>query len=634
MEQKKREQSVAAFFAARLDELAAMPACLESVYRATIVTSGATVVYAPATTGHVGKKFTGAALQERVATVAANVQAKLGVGNGEGRVILKLANYDGWIEIFWGLVQAGYVPVLLATNLDAHFVDVIYLDVGAKAIVTNAETLAGWVALTSAECLAKTTARPEVKWADEVVLLSSGTDGVPKTVTYDGSALCRQIAAASVLPERTTTIVYPETCGKFNILAWLPFSHVFGYVAVLLWYTFFGAHLIVPERLDFASVSTVCNQYAVTHVFAVPQFWNVLAGKFKRLYAACSPKERASVDKAQCDNLTSVDGSIATCGALKRIKRQLLGNEIVYCISGGSDLSQETAATVNAIGYPLYNGYGMTETGVTAVETTPDAHARLQGRIGMPMAGVTYVVGADGALRIETVYLPKEIRAVGGEAQVGVDHVDSGDVVRFDPRHGYEILGRAKRIVVTDGGEKLIPSEIRNAYGNVPHARESAVECVATPAGVDVVMHVYADGVLDAAEAAEIYAYLRKVGACIPPQKRVTKVALHQAGADGLKEKTLQGDAVAIDAGPDAAYDEGVVEIADRVRAIVADVSGIDKEKILPKSQFLFELGVTSMQLFEIVMLVEKEYGVHFDPSVYNGCATVMDLVFGIKERL
>ena len=38
--------------------------------------------------------------------------------------------------------------------------------------------------------------------------------------------------------------------------------------------------------------------------------------------------------------------------------------------------------TINGLGYPLYNGYGMTEIGVTSVELSPDVKQRLLGYIG------------------------------------------------------------------------------------------------------------------------------------------------------------------------------------------------------------------------------------------------------------
>jgi len=635
MDATKREQYVREFFADKMGRLAAMPPCLEGLYRCILTAEGVALTYVPATAGRPPKRVPYAALAERIDGVAANVQAKVGPGDGKGRAIIKLANYDYWIEIFWGVVEAGYVPVLLANNLDVHFVDTVYQDVSAKLIITNSVPLEGWVAMRSDACMARAEAKPSRVWADEVVLLSSGTDGVPKTVTYSGAALCRQVAAASVLPARTTTLVYPDGCGHTTLLAWLPFSHVFGFVAVLMWYTFFGKQLVIPERLDLTSVSEACNLYGVTHIFAVPQFWNTVAARFNRLYAACTPKERVAIDKVLCDNLTKADASIETCKTLKRLKRQLLGNDVIYCISGGSDLLHETARTVNAIGYPLYNGYGMTETGVTAVETTLNAHERLQGRIGFPMAGVTYTVAEDGALAIRTVYPPKSIRTIGGETQVS-DHIDSGDVVRYDAQKGYEILGRAKHIVVTDGGEKLIPSEIRNAYGSIPYARETAVDCVATQAGAEITLHLYVDEALDEAKTAEIYTYLGKVSACIPPQKHVTKLVVHEgrnAASVNLKEK-MTGGAPTVDIAK-ATHDDGQsVQIADKVLGIVASVCGLDKAQIYPKSHFLYELGVTSMQFFEIVMLIEQEYDIHFDANVYFSCATVMDLVCKVKELI
>ena len=75
-----------------------------------------------------------------------------------------------------------------------------------------------------------------------------------------------------------------------------------------------------------------------------------------------------------------------------KIKSMILGKHVRYCISGGGYLSNETSRAINGLGYPLYNGYGMTEVGVTSVELSPDVKQRLLGYIGKPLNGVEYKV--------------------------------------------------------------------------------------------------------------------------------------------------------------------------------------------------------------------------------------------------
>ena len=93
MDASRREQYVREFFAAKMDKLAAMPPCLESLFLSTLSSEGVALTYVPANAARPVKGVTYAALPALVDEVAANVQAKIGVGNGHDRAVIKLANY-------------------------------------------------------------------------------------------------------------------------------------------------------------------------------------------------------------------------------------------------------------------------------------------------------------------------------------------------------------------------------------------------------------------------------------------------------------------------------------------------------------------------------------------------------------
>ena len=637
----KREQKTSEFFLSKLKALASMPQCLKSIFDCSVLSKGCAVTYISESFSR-DSSISYKALPKMVATCAANIQRRIGVGNGKDKVIIKLSNYNHWIEIFWGAVAAGYVPVLLANNLGNSFVNEIYKTLSVKLIITNSQKDIVGERLSSDECVARNDREYRSVWADEVILLSSGTDGSPKMVTYDGAALCKQIMAARALPSRTTSIMYPDNYGRINILGWLPFSHVFGFVAVFLWYTFFGKSIVVSERMDIDAISTVCVKRAITHVYAVPQFWNILANRFERLYVKCDEKGRQVIDQVQVANLKAQGLAVRNCSALKKIKNELIGNKIKYCISGGSDLSLETARTINSIGYPLHNGYGMTETGVTAVDASNSSMVRTQCRIGFPLAGVEYKLDDDGELTIYSAYLPKEILPIGGEKIDDIQFIKSGDILEFDPQDGYIVVGRSKQIVVTDGGEKLIPSEIKHAYGNIPYSRDTMVECKVKDGVIDIILHIFVDGSLDDSKLSKIYSYLYKIGGCLSPIKRATSLVIHkennQVDSVSIKENPLDPSSSAQSLNErnsgNKAYDAKLMNTASKIREIIAEVIGVDQEKVMPKSHLIYDIGITSMQFFEIILNIENEYKIHFSPDVYNSCSTVLELVFKTMEYI
>ena len=62
----------------------------------------------------------------------------------------------------------------------------------------------------------------------------------------------------------------------------------------------------------------------------------------------------------------------------------------MFCISGGSFLKESALQLFNGIGYPLHNGYGMSEIGIGSVELRDKPKYRNQGFIGRPFQNIEY----------------------------------------------------------------------------------------------------------------------------------------------------------------------------------------------------------------------------------------------------
>ncbi len=54
-------------------------------------------------------------------------------------------------------------------------------------------------------------------------------------------------------------------------------------------------------------------------------------------------------------------------------------------------------------------------------------------------------------------------------------------------------------------------------------------------------------------------------------------------------------------------------EVSEKVKEIIAEEMGIDKDEIGENDNLIEELGVSSMEMFEIVDQVEQEFGVEVD---------------------
>ena len=55
------------------------------------------------------------------------------------------------------------------------------------------------------------------------------------------------------------------------------------------------------------------------------------------------------------------------------------------------------------------------------------------------------------------------------------------------------------------------------------------------------------------------------------------------------------------------------MDVASKVKQIIAEQLGVDEPEIKPESHFVDDLGADSLDVVELVMAVEEEFGVDID---------------------
>jgi acyl carrier protein len=75
-------------------------------------------------------------------------------------------------------------------------------------------------------------------------------------------------------------------------------------------------------------------------------------------------------------------------------------------------------------------------------------------------------------------------------------------------------------------------------------------------------------------------------------------------------------------------------ETADRVKKIVVEHLGVDADKVTEESSFIDDLGADSLDIVELVMAFEEEFGIEIPDDVQEQIGTVGDAVRFIKERV
>ena len=70
----------------------------------------------------------------------------------------------------------------------------------------------------------------------------------------------------------------------------------------------------------------------------------------------------------------------------------------------------------------------------------------------------------------------------------------------------------------------------------------------------------------------------------------------------------------------------------DKVKKIVVDQLGVDESEVTPEASFIDDLGADSLDIVELIMAMEDEFGLEIPDDVAEKISTVNDAVEYIKS--
>lgn len=143
--------------------------------------------------------------------------------------------------------------------------------------------------------------------------------------------------------------------------------------------------------------------------------------------------------------------------------RARFGGRLRAAVTGGAPVPSPVARTFLALGIPLLQGYGLTESApVVACNTPADNHPE---SVGRPLPDVETRIGADGELLVRG---PNVMLGYWGRPAETAQAIDAGGWLHtgdqaqiIDGR--ILIRGRIKDIIVTSTGEKISPVDLETA---------------------------------------------------------------------------------------------------------------------------------------------------------------------------
>ena len=294
-------------------------------------------------------------------------------------------------------------------------------------------------------------------------LFTSGTTGTPKAVMLSHEnlvfdALCVQ----SFMNVRPIDVFY----------AILPIHHAYTMVAVFIVSMSAGANLIFGKRLVVTSILKEMKEGHVNMLLAVPMLYNKIFTAIMKGIDKKGPLVRFLVK-----TMMKICGFIKQTTGLNpgrvifrgiRDKVSLADNRI--CISGAGPLPEETFKGFNQLGVDFIQGYGLTET--SPIVTLNPAYSYKYSSIGKPFPGVEVdFINKDEQGNGEIITRGKHVMKgyykmpeATAETIDGNGWLRTGDVGYMDKKGFVYLTGRAKNIIVTDGGKNVFPEEIEDHF--------------------------------------------------------------------------------------------------------------------------------------------------------------------------
>lgn len=532
---------------------------------------------------------------------------------------LYLENSAEWIELFWAILACGFDPLLMNTRLDRQSLEEALSCVDAKAVIASDGTQAFSIrTMLLSELEPQNEALEPASFGESIFVMSSGTSEHVKVCEYTGLELYQTLKDSFDII-RACPAMKKHYRGQLKHLAFLPFYHIFGFVAVYLWFGFFSRTFVLLKDYSPVTIMDTIRRHEVTHIFAVPLFWNKVYDEAIKAIDARGEKvaDRFKKGLGAAERLSGVPLLLNAFrrAAFKKVRGELFGESTRFLISGGSEISKDVLGFFNGIGYHLANGYGMTETGITSAELSGDLRLLSSGSAGLPFSSVEYRLGDDGELYVKGSSLARKILEDGRELSRG-EWFKTNDAAEFSNGRWY-IKGRLDDLVISPTGENLNPCIIEDKL-SIKGAKQVCLTSVRENGLITPVLAVQVDPALDGKGINGVYEDAKaalKANGLYGQIPRIALVREPLIGGDDFKlnrrktaKRLERGELCALD--PDECERTGSSDaLTYRICGLFAKVLGKDPSSITPLTDFFLDAGGTSLDYFSFVTELQNEFG-------------------------
>lgn len=414
--------------------------------------------------------------------------ASLGVKKGD-KIAISGKNTPYWVLAYFSIVELGAVAVPLDYQLDAENMNRLIDFSDASMLFIDKEKH------DQVQCKTKFSLAPDTgeffldfpdhpdqeyetpQYTDmAAILFTSGTTGNEK-----GVMLTHENFMSDVFQANHRNYLRAEETDVWYAL--LPLHHSYCFTAVLLEAVTYSAKTVFAAGLSVSQLMNDLKQGKVTILMGIPMLYNkILKGLMKQVRA------KGLFTHFMVGFLMRVSGMIKRLfnkNIGKKLFKTLLTKanllNVKYLISGGGPLAPETFRRYQQLGLDFVQGYGMTETSPIST-LNPSFHFKLKSvgkkfpliemKILNPDEDGIGEVAIKGNICCQGYYKNPEATQ---ELFTEDGFLRTGDLGYMDKEDYLYLTGRAKSLIVTEGGKNVFPEEIEDHFQLFPQIEQILV---------------------------------------------------------------------------------------------------------------------------------------------------------------
>ena len=473
------------------------------------------------------------------------------------------------------------------------------------------------------------------------IIYTSGTTGNPKGVVLTHSNFCSDAEALI-----GAGIVSRED----NVLSVLPLHHTYAFMCTFLVPVFLGASVTYPASLKGPDLMSAIKGREVSVLIGVPQLLAIIRnGILGKIEALPAPAPFVLLEILKLSGFLRERAGINIGRIFFASAHRALGPKFRFFGSGGARLDPTVMKDLEALGFMVLEGYGLTET--SPVVTFNPVSRRKPGSAGKPLPSVKIRIAGpsengEGEIEIKGPMVMKGYyRNPSAAAAVLRDGwFRTGDIGRID-REGYLfITGRSKEVIVLSSGKNIYPEDVEKLYLASPLIKEICIVGIGEKGSTET-LHAIVVPDLEYTRKTQI-SNLREaikwemndVSAKIPSYMRATGFSIRTAPLPRtplgkLRRFMIREEAAGPGtegrerpAGGDIFTDETAQKVAEALKRFVKG-----EGRIRPSDNIELDIGLDSLAKIELVVALERAFSIRLPEFFMADIQTVKELIDKVK---